>query len=70
MVHGGQQPIAGAKVYLYAANTTGYGNAAVSLLQSAGGTVADGSGNYYYPTTSGGNFSPARPAASFATTAG
>ena len=39
MVHGGQQPIVGAHVYLYAANTTGYGNAAVSLLQSAGGTV-------------------------------
>jgi streptogramin lyase len=57
MVHGGQQPIVGAKVYLYAANTTGYGNAAVSLLQSAGGTVPDGSGNYYYPTQSGGTFS-------------
>lgn len=57
MVHGGQQPIVGAKVYLYAANTTGYGNAAVSLLESAGGTVSDGNGNYYYPTQSGGNFS-------------
>lgn len=57
MVHGGQQPIVGAHVYLYAANTTGYGNASVSLLQSAGGTVADGSGNYYYPTQSGGTFS-------------
>ena len=45
MVHGGQQPIVGAHVYLYAANTTGYGNAAVSLLQSAGGTVSDGHGN-------------------------
>jgi len=57
MVHGGQQPIVGAHVYLYAANTTGYGNAAVSLLQSAGGTVSDGQGNYYYPTGSGGTFS-------------
>jgi len=57
MVHGGQQPIVGAHVYLYAANTTGYGNAAVSLLQSASGTVEDGSGNYYYPTQSGGVFS-------------
>ncbi|MEI9968341.1 MAG: hypothetical protein WDM87_06840 [Terracidiphilus sp.] len=56
MVHGGQQPIVGAKVYLYAANTTGYGNAALSLLQSAGGTVSDGT-NYYYPTQSGGTFS-------------
>ncbi len=57
MVHGGQQPIVGAKVYLYAANTTGYGNSAVSLLESGNGTVSDGSGNYYYPTQSGGTFS-------------
>ncbi|MGA2909467.1 MAG: NHL repeat-containing protein [Terracidiphilus sp.] len=57
MVHGGQQPIVGAHVYLYAANTTGYGNAAVSLLQNVGGTVSDGHGNYYYPTGSGGTFS-------------
>ena len=57
MVHGGQQPIVGAHVYLYAANTTGYGNASVSLLQNKGGTVEDGSGNYYYPTQSGGVFS-------------
>ena len=57
IVHGGQQPIVGAHVYLYAANTTGYGNASVSLLQSTGGTVSDGHGNYYYPTGSGGTFS-------------
>ncbi len=50
MVHGGQQPIIGAQVYLYAANTTGPGGAAKSLLQSGNGTVKDGSGNYYYPT--------------------
>jgi streptogramin lyase len=56
MVHGGQQPIVGTHVYLYAANTTGYGNASVSLLQSAGGTVADGNGNYYYPTQAQGAF--------------
>ncbi len=57
IVHGGQQPIVGAHVYLYAANTTGYGNAAVSLLANKGGTVADGSGNYYYPTGTNGTFS-------------
>jgi streptogramin lyase len=57
MVHGGQQPIVGAHVYLYAANTTGYGNAAVSLLQNTGGTVSDGKGGYYYPTQTGGTFS-------------
>ena len=57
MVHGGQQPIVGAHVYLYAANTTHYGDAAVSLLQSGGGTSVDGSGNYYYATQTGGTFS-------------
>lgn len=56
MVHGGQQPIVGAHVYLYAANTTGYGNQAVSLLGNKGGTVADGSGNYYFPTGPNGTF--------------
>jgi streptogramin lyase len=64
-VHGGQQPIVGASVYLYAANTTGYGgpgiapsssNASVSLLTSAGNTTKDGSNNYYVTTDSGGNF--------------
>src|SRR5579863_868520 len=50
IVHGGQQPIVGAHVYLYAANTTGPGGASMSLLQSGNGTVKDGSGNYYYPT--------------------
>jgi streptogramin lyase len=57
IVHGGQQPIVGAHVYLYAANTTGYGNGSVSLLASNGGTVEDGNGNYYYPTQSQGTFS-------------
>jgi len=57
IVHGGQQPIVGAHVYLYAANTTGYGNQSVSLLGNKGGTVQDGSGNYYYPTQAKGAFS-------------
>jgi streptogramin lyase len=56
-VHGGQQPIVGASVYLYAANTTGYGNASVSLLTSATGNPADGNGNYYVITDANGNFS-------------
>jgi hypothetical protein len=30
LVHGGQQPIVGAHICLYAANTTGYGAASVS----------------------------------------
>lgn len=65
-VHGGQQPIVGASVYLYAANTTGYAgpgiaasgtNASVSLLNSSGSnTQKDSNGNYYVATDSNGNF--------------
>lgn len=60
-VHGGQTPLAAANVYLYAANNTGYGSAATSLLNSsvlsqtpAGGK--DGNGNYYVTTDSNGAF--------------
>jgi streptogramin lyase len=65
MVHGGQGPIVGAHVYLYAINTTGYGgagipasssNASVSLLTSTTGNPADGNGNYYVTTDANGNF--------------
>jgi sugar lactone lactonase YvrE len=56
-VHGGQTTISGASVYLYAANTTGYGNASVSLLNSSGGnTLKDSSGKYYVTTDSQGTF--------------
>ena len=64
-VHGGQNPIVGAHVYLYAINNTGYGgpgiapsstNASVSLLRSAANTTQDGSGNYYVTTDPYGNF--------------
>jgi hypothetical protein len=55
-VHGGQTPLVGASVYLYAANTTGYGTTAISLLTSAGGTSKDGSGNYYVTTGANGSF--------------
>ncbi|HWB32450.1 MAG TPA: NHL repeat-containing protein [Acidobacteriaceae bacterium] len=69
-VRGGQQPIAGAHVYLLAANTTGYGgngiaasanNASVSLLTSAGDTALDTSGgatngDYYVTTDASGNW--------------
>ena len=64
-VHGGQQAIVGASVYLYAANTTGYAgpgiaassiNASVSLLTSASNTTKDLSGNYYVTTDSNGDF--------------
>jgi len=70
-VHGGSQPITGALVYLYAANTTGYGgngiaasssNASVSLLtatvlvNSAGYSGVDGNGHYYVTSDSNGDF--------------
>ena len=65
-VHGGQNPIVGAHVYLYAVNNTGYGgpgiapsstNASVSLLRSAANTTQDASGNYYVTTDRYGSFS-------------
>jgi streptogramin lyase len=45
-VHGGQNPIVGANVYLYAANATGYGNASVSLLSSPGYVTTDSNGAF------------------------
>ena len=54
--HGGQQPIASAHVYLYAATTAGYGGTSTSLLTSGTGRTQDGKGNYYVTTDSGGNF--------------
>jgi sugar lactone lactonase YvrE len=65
VVHGGQQPISGAHVYLFAANTTGYGgngiaaftsNASVSLL-NAGYTGHSDTVGAYVLTDAGGNFS-------------
>jgi hypothetical protein len=70
-VHGGQQPLAGAHVFLFAANTTGYGgsgiaasssNASLSLLQSAANTLQDRNssdatyGDYYVTTDNSGQF--------------
>lgn len=45
-VHGGQQPISGAQVYLYAADATGYGKASDSLLNSPGYVTTDSNGNF------------------------
>jgi len=65
-VHGGQQPISGAHVYLLAANTTGYGgagiapttlNASVSLLNPADPGVYSDSVGAYVLTSSTGGFS-------------
>jgi len=53
--HGGQSPIIGAHVYLYAAGTAGWGGASQSLLSpySTGSfpTAPDSSGNYYVTTS-------------------
>src|SRR5580698_3529032 len=65
VVHGGQQPISGSHVYMYAASTAAYGgqgiaptssNASTSLLTAATGNPADGNGNFYVTTDAGGNF--------------
>src|ERR1017187_1491211 len=54
-VHGGQQPIVGAQVYLLAANTTGYGQPSVSKL-SAMSTGYSSSLGAYVPTAPDGSF--------------
>lgn len=53
---GGRQPIQGARIYLYAANTTAYGGASSSLLTSATGNPADGDGNFYVLTSATGTY--------------
>ena len=59
-IHGGQQPITNARVYLLAAGTTGYGSASTSLLTSASypgyPTQQDTKGRYYVTTDSRGFF--------------
>jgi hypothetical protein len=45
-VHGGQNPISGAKVYLYAVSTSGYGNASTSLLNSPGYVTTKSDGTF------------------------
>lgn len=54
-IHGGQQPIVGAHVYLFAAGTTGYGQSSVSLLDSAATGNSDILGAYAL-TDSNGSF--------------
>ena len=56
-VHGGQAPITGAKIYLFAAGTGGYGTAPTSLISStAPNAFEDGNGHYYVMTDANGNF--------------
>jgi hypothetical protein len=52
-VHGGQQPIVGAHIYLFAANTTGYGQPSVSLLNPATTGLSDSIGAYVTTDSTG-----------------
>jgi hypothetical protein len=52
----GQKPISGARVYLFAVNTTGYGQPSVSLLSAASSGASDAIGAYV-PSDSAGSFS-------------
>jgi hypothetical protein len=56
-VHGGQAPVSGAHIYLYAAGTGGYGTTATSLISAtAPNAFQDGNGSYYVLTDANGNF--------------
>lgn len=59
-VHGGQAPVSGASIYLYAAGTGGYGSAATSLIETASplpsGVSVDANGHGYVTTDASGNF--------------
>jgi len=60
-VHGGQQPIWNAHIYMFAVSTTGYGTLTApqpsqSLLTAGPDTTKDGSDRYYVTTSSNGNF--------------
>jgi sugar lactone lactonase YvrE len=56
-VHGGQQPITGSRIYLFAAGTTGYASTPTSLLNtSLAGVSTDSSGNGYVTSGASGNW--------------
>jgi hypothetical protein len=52
-VHGGQQPVTGAHIYLFAAATSGYGAAANSLITVASAAGSDSLGNYVITDSTG-----------------
>jgi hypothetical protein len=65
IVHGGQQSLNGAHVYMFAASTAGYGgtgiaasttNASTSLLTSSPGVTTSDGTNFYVTTDQAGNF--------------
>ena len=49
-MHGGQLPVVGAHIYVYAAGTSGYLGNATSLLKAGFDTTQDTSGKYYVTT--------------------
>jgi streptogramin lyase len=54
-VHGGNQPIVGAHIYLFAANNIGYRAPSISLINPhAPGAATDSTGTYLITNTSGG----------------
>lgn len=56
-VHGGQQVVQGAHIYLFAASTYGYGYNSISLLRGGiSGVYTDETGNGYVVTDKNGNF--------------
>jgi hypothetical protein len=52
-VHGGQQPVVGAHVYLMAANTTGYGKPSIPILQASATGSSDTLGAYVLTDVNG-----------------
>ena len=52
-VHAGSTPLSGARIYLLAANTTGYGQPSVSLLQSSATGASDSIGAYVTSDSTG-----------------
>lgn len=56
-VYGGQQPVSGTAIYLFAAGTAGYNGPSTSLLNTAAvGVSTDANSNGYVLTDSNGNF--------------
>jgi polygalacturonase len=66
-VHGGQQPVTGSTIQLYAAGLTGDGSAATPLLTTTV-TTSDGTGNATDSNANAGNKFNALPAGSFTIT--
>ncbi len=54
-VYGGQQPVGGSHLYLFAISTAGYGSSPISLLHGAGVSV-DSAGNGYVVSDASGGF--------------